>query len=697
MSALKEQLRRRMGKGVAGLMAWLLGMAVLTALAATVADQKPAFTKHDKAYYADPKLINFVRPGLAIKIQSADISSDGTVRVQFSVADLKGLPLDLNGVTTPGEISASFVIAYIPRGQRQYVSYTTHFVGPPETKTSGNLPHADIGGVFQGLSDGVYRYIFATRLPPGFDTSATHTVGAFASRNLTEFELGTQFSNDVYTFVPKGTAVVQTRDIIRTASCNKCHGQLAYHEGKRRDVALCILCHTPQNLDLNTGQTLDFPVIIHKIHAGADLDSVQAGGTFVISVHDFTDTQDYSIFEPAADARNCQSCHEPGPAQADVWKTNPNRAACGSCHDLVNFATGENHVNLPQVDDKQCTNCHFPKGELEFDTSIIGGHTIPNLSAGLPGVVAQFQRVDNAGPGKRPTVVFTLKDKSGNPIPPSQMDRLALVIAGPTSDYSYWFREDARGAQASLDGTVSYTFQEALSAAAKGTYTVGIEGSRPVTLLRGTKKEVTAYDFIRNQMFNFSVDGSPSQPRRTIVSAAKCASCHAGPKCLSCHVDTPHAGNRNNFDYCALCHNPNETDKAQRPADKMPAQSMDLAVVVHRIHTGERMTRDWTIYGTGGIEDGYDTVRFPGDLANCDNCHVNGSEQLPLREGLLPVANPRSLPNPAGRATAACLGCHDSTAAASHALTNTSSQLGESCDVCHGRDAEFSISRVHAR
>ncbi|MBI3667684.1 MAG: OmcA/MtrC family decaheme c-type cytochrome [Acidobacteria bacterium] len=674
----------------------VLAPTVVVGAVVTFSIPKPAFTKHDKAYYADPKLINFVRPGLVIKVQGVNISSDGTVRVQFRVADLKGLPLDLNGVNTPGEISVNFVIAYIPQGQQQYVSYTTHFVGPPETKMSGNLPHADIGGVFQQLSDGVYQYTFATKLPAGFDTSATHTVGAFASRSLTDFDLGTQFSNDVYTFVPSGAAVTQVRDIIRTASCDKCHGQLAYHEGKRREVALCVLCHTPQNQDLNTGQALDFRAIIHKIHAGADVDSVAAGGTFVISVHDFTGTQDYSIFESVADARNCQSCHEAGPAQADAWKTNPSRAACGSCHDLVNFGTGENHVDLPQVDDKQCTNCHFPKGELEFDTSIIGAHTVPNLSTSLPGVVVQFLRVDNAGPGKKPTVVFTLKDNSGSPIAPSQMDLLALVIAGPTTDYSYWFREDATGAQAGSDGTVSYTFKEALSANAQGTYTVGIEGSRPVTLLAGTRKEVTAYDFIRNQMFNFSVDGSPIQPRRTIVSAAKCASCHPGPKCLSCHVDTPHAGNRNNFDYCALCHNPNETDASQRPADQMPAESMDLAVLVHKIHTGEN--RVWrSIYGIGGIEDGYDTVRFPGDRGNCEACHVNGSEQLPLPAGLLPVLNPNEIPNPRGKASAACLGCHDTQAAHAHALVNTSSILGESCDVCHGQDAEFSVSRVHAR
>ena len=43
------------------------------------------------------------------------------------------------------------------------------------------------------------------------------------------------------------------------------------------------------------------------------------------------------------DIRNCEKCHDPANAatpQAGLWKTNPNRLACGSCHDGIDFATG---------------------------------------------------------------------------------------------------------------------------------------------------------------------------------------------------------------------------------------------------------------------------------------------------------------------------------------------------------------------
>ena len=59
----------------------------------------------------------------------------------------------------------------------------------------------------------------------------------------------------------------------------------------------------------------------------------------------------------------------------------------------MNFATGQNHVNLPQVDDNQCANCHVPQGELPFDASIMGAHINPTEYSGLPGLVINIVKV----------------------------------------------------------------------------------------------------------------------------------------------------------------------------------------------------------------------------------------------------------------------------------------------------------------
>jgi hypothetical protein len=50
-----------------------------------------------------------------------------------------------------------------------------------------------------------------------------------------------------------------------------------------------------------------------------------------------------------------------------------------------------------------------------------------------------------------------------------------------------------------------------------------------------------------------------------------------------------------------------------------------------------------------------------------------------------------------GPASAACTACHTGKETAAHTQLMTSPTLGESCDVCHGNGAEFSVDKVHAR
>jgi OmcA/MtrC family decaheme c-type cytochrome len=454
-------------------------------------------------------------------------------------------------------------------------------------------------------------------------------------------------------------------------------------------MEVCVTCHTPQTVDPDTGRSVDMVEMAHKIHTGASLPSVQAGTPYVI-IGNAQSVHDYSKIVFPANVRNCVACHEQGKgaAQENAW-LNPSRAACGSCHDNVNFATGEGHVNLPQVSDNQCSNCHTPEGELEFDASIKGAHTIPEQSKMLPGTVFNLVAVDDAGPGRRPTVTFEVKNDKGEPVDIARMARLALVLSGPTTDYTTYVTEDPRQATGPGGGRYFWTFQTPLPANAKGTYTVGIEGYQAVNLLEGTQQQITGVrDAGVNKVIHFSVDGSPVTPRRQVVSLEKCNACHFNLNL--------HGGNRNTVDQCLLCHNPTQTDAAVRPASAGAAQSIDLRMMIHQIHTGHELTEDYTIYGRGGTPHNYNEVGYPGDRRNCAGCHVNGSEQLPLEETAIQVNNPRGMLNPVGPTAAACTSCHTSVYAASHALVNTS-RLGESCAACHGPNADFSVSRSHAR
>ena len=68
---------------------------------------------------------------------------------------------------------------------------------------------------------------------------------------------------------------------------------------------------------------------------------------------------------------NCVACHTgTGPnatPQGDNWKNNPNRIACGACHNNINWVTGANHpgVGGPQADDSKCKTCHTRDGDRD--------------------------------------------------------------------------------------------------------------------------------------------------------------------------------------------------------------------------------------------------------------------------------------------------------------------------------------------
>ena len=205
-------------------------------------------------------------------------------------------------------MALSFIAARIPQGQQQYVAYTTR---PATGAVSGTVTQAaaDTGGAFTRIADGQYRYVFGTKAPTGYDRSATHTIGIYGSRNLTEFDLGTNYASTTFNFVPGGGLVTTVRDVIKTQSCNKCHDEISAHGGSRRGIEMCVLCHTPQTTDPDTGNTVDLQAMVHKIHAGRELPSVQAGKPYRIIGFGGT-VFDWSSVAYPSNIRRCESCHE---------------------------------------------------------------------------------------------------------------------------------------------------------------------------------------------------------------------------------------------------------------------------------------------------------------------------------------------------------------------------------------------------
>jgi len=314
-----------------------------------------------------------------------------------------------------------------------------------------------------------------------------------------------------------------------------------------------------------------------------------------------------------------------------------------------------------------------------------------------------------------------VQDKQGNPVPLSALSSLSFTMAGPTTDYGttsfgsdvttpgYVTESAARTASCPSTGTCMYTFTHKVPAASTGTYAIGVEARRSETvpeLIDGNTVSTAISYGAPNQVKYFSVDGTPVTPRRTVVALNNCNQCH-----VSLQV---HGALRNNTEYCVFCHNPSNTDISMRPIAKVasdqsaPPQGINFNLMVHRIHDGVHVTanggKPYIVVGFGGSHNDFSDVLFPAfsptgsatDLTNCSMCHVNSSEQKDLDlSNLNPVTDPQGLLNPVQPFTSACTGCHVDRAAASHALSNTTT-LGEACSVCHDGQAQFSVDSVHA-
>jgi OmcA/MtrC family decaheme c-type cytochrome len=703
------------------------GFWIVLAVSLVSAQERRHFSPREKAFYADAETVQFVNPGLAITVTGATIAANGTITVQYTLTDPTGLPLDSAGVNTPGTISTSFVAGYIPNSQEQYTAYTTK-VATGTAIASVNQPGADSGGTTTALGNGAYQYVFKTQVPTGFDTTATNTIGIYGSRTLTAYGLPTNYASTTFNFVPDGAKVTHTRDVIETSSCNQCHEQLSAHGGSRRGVNLCVMCHTPQNVDPNTGNTVDFKSFIHRIHMGSSLPSVVAGGTFEITTS--FGVSNYSTVIDPASAQRCEVCHQQttGAAQATAFLTNPTRVACGSCHDDVNFVTGANHPGGFQTDDTQCAQCHIPQGERPFDSSIMGAHVVAtdttafypqNPDTLLSGINVAITGVTNNKAGSAPVVAFTLLDNSKKPIALSALGSFSFTMAGPTTDFGYtifgtstttpgYVSESAlTAATCSATGNCTYNFTNVIPAKAVGTYAIGAEARRTETLFAGTTSSQSVEYGAFNPVSYFSVDGSPVETRRTIVQMTNCNTCHVA---LS-----EHGTLRSNVQYCVFCHNPSNTDATTRAtatvaADKAaPPQGINFNLLVHRIHDGVNVTanggKPFIVVGFGGSHNDFSGVLFPGlsptgaatDLENCAFCHVNSSEQNDLSlTGLNAVTDPQGLINPVQPIASACSGCHVDIPTASHFLANTTT-LGESCAVCHGTGGAFAVDAMHAQ
>jgi OmcA/MtrC family decaheme c-type cytochrome len=197
---------------------------------------------------------------------------------------------------------------------------------------SGKWPVADL----KDVGGGFYEYTMPPTNQTGFDRSKTHTLAGWVVRSNGTADADVAMAS--FDFVPAG-GTPTSYETVTDARCNQCHGFVQAH-GTRRGVHLCMNCHSPSTTDPDTSRTVDFKVLIHKIHSGSTLPSVEQGkGYYIVgfrgTIVDFSD-----VVFPYHNhgVAHCTACHSGG-AQSDNWKQVPTQNVCSSCHDNVQFAS----------------------------------------------------------------------------------------------------------------------------------------------------------------------------------------------------------------------------------------------------------------------------------------------------------------------------------------------------------------------
>jgi OmcA/MtrC family decaheme c-type cytochrome len=603
-------------------------------------------------------------------------------------------------------------------------------------------------GEFTNNQDGTYRYrsiIDVNNLPADMLAQA-ETEGLDLSyepdrthRVAMQFDGGPNAQNPWYDWVPAtgATEGIFHQDISATVNCNRCHDPLAIHGGNRQAVEYCVVCHNTGSTDANSGNSVAMKDMIHKIHMGANLPSVQAGGEYAI--YGFRNSKhDYSGLLYPQDIRNCQNCHVGTGTtndfytraaltnQGDNWNEFPTRQACGSCHDDVDF---DQHFG-GQPDDTNCGSCHSSTGGVG---TVASSHVMAIRDEGAR-YVAKVESVENSGPGDFPSVDIRVT----NPETGTDYDllndapftndgaSLNVKLGWATTDYT----NEGNGAdnastlsQSALstgtpngDGSFNVVFQTAIpgGGAASGSGVAIIDG-HPTVDMDGDGDPDNIWVKDAHKFFSIDEADGVAKPRREIVEIENCLDCHQNL--------VLHGSNRaDNIDSCVACHNPRGTDRSVRdiannpPTDGKQEESVHFTTMIHAIHAAGIRENPIQIVGFRGFNTHvYDEehVHYPGDLSNCTACHGNSGYELPLASTVLgttiDTGNDRENPHDdlvITPASAACSSCHDSATARAHMegeggnFSTTQSAIDngevvETCDVCHAEGRSHDVAELH--
>jgi OmcA/MtrC family decaheme c-type cytochrome len=528
-----------------------------------------------------------------------------------------------------------------------------------------------------GLTDnggGSFTYVSRT-----FDTTTVYDPAATTrAMVLVSGSAVADPQNATLDFVPNGSPITLTRDLVTTDACNECHNKLIgplstsvledgdpVHGGARFRTEVCVVCHTTT---LGGGDA-EFAPMVHKIHAAAK----------DFGLGDFSEvTLPQALF-------NCRKCHKG--TDGNNWMSKPTMTACATCHDIVFTAgTGTLHGGGEQVDNSICASASCHPNNFTFSRAIPVVHQADDSTPHNPipptGAVSFAYEISSVTTtNDQPVVTFristgptfstattpvtlvcnTASGTAANTLltgfsrSPSFLVVYALPQDGVTTmtDWNNLGRAAGQPASVSLADVCNETQGSMTGPDGSGFYTATLRGSNNAgtfpagatlraVALQGYFTQVTPALSRHTVSVQKGVTGDDE--RRNVVDPAKCALCH--------EFFQGHGGNRvYETQVCIMCHVPNLTSSGRgaNPANMnatnraaltaagydpnnpatWPEKSMNFKDLIHSAHGSAKRENPFQFVrdrGTSGVYFyDFSEITFPGILSDCETCHRPGS------------------------------------------------------------------------
>lgn len=497
-------------------------------------------------------------------------------------------------------------------------------------------------------------------------------------------------------------------------------------------------CHNPGSVDANSGKTVDFKVMVHKIHRGANLPSVINGGEYAI--WGYRDTKhDYSGTHLPQDIRNCTNCHDDSNVatpDAKNWKSQPTIEACGSCHDDVDFATGVGHLAGAQADNSECQTCHGDSGFSSVLSNHVGVMNVKDIARTAIITEPKAARVDLATGDVEVDVMITLEGvpvtalRDSNDIDTPQgakfgkyghgTDNGALAINWDNGTGYQLNHQEVTFNACTPDGAGLFTCSA--SGLLAGITATDVITATPVDVLvcmnekdgaivRCDSPETASMDVTQIEsdptIVFFKGDGTITTEAYDKIGANM-------ESCQSCHADKIFHHGSTDLTQCKTCHNATRTGYRGLG---------DLKRHVHRLHSG--LDKD-------ALDDSNPEQidHFPSNIDNCKACHSTEQFDIPIQKNTRASAASGASGTVYVSPTAVvCGSCHlnvklglidpdlpglidpskGSISTKNQSLIDHMIQNGaifgsadfdsankvESCSVCHAIGAEFGVDKMH--